>query len=56
MGEVARGKTRRTGTCHTAEEKTLLVQLCEKLRIAPAEASALLTAAESRAKRFLDVL
>ena len=38
------------------EEKTLLAQLCEKLRIPPAEASSLLTAAESRAKRFLDLL
>jgi tellurite resistance protein len=38
------------------EEKTLLTQLCEKLRIPPAEASSLLGAAESRAKRFLDLL
>ena len=40
----------------SAEEKTLLAQLCERLRIAPAEASSLLTAAEGRAKRFLDLL
>jgi tellurite resistance protein len=38
------------------EEKTLLAQLCEKLRIPPAEATSLLSAAESRAKRFLDLL
>src|SRR6185503_5266556 len=38
------------------EEKTLLAQLCEKLRIPPNEATSLLTAAESRAKRFLDLL
>jgi tellurite resistance protein len=40
----------------SAEEKTLLAQLCEKLRIPPAEATSLLSAAESRAKRFLDLL
>ena len=40
----------------SAEEKTLLTQLCEKLRIPPNEAASLLTAAESRAKRFLDLL
>ena len=38
------------------EEKTLLAQLCEKLRIPPAEATSLLFAAENRAKRFLDLL
>jgi tellurite resistance protein len=38
------------------EEKTLLTQLCERLRIAPAEASTLVSAAEARAKRFLDLL
>jgi len=40
----------------SSEEKTLLGQLCEKLRIPPAEATTLLSAAESRAKRFLDLL
>ncbi|HMI83209.1 MAG TPA: hypothetical protein VK550_03895 [Polyangiaceae bacterium] len=38
------------------EEKTLLAQLCEKLRIPSNEATSLLSAAESRAKRFLDLL
>jgi tellurite resistance protein len=38
------------------EEKTLLTQLCEKLRIPANEATSLLTAAETRAKRFLDRL
>ena len=40
----------------SAEEKALLTQLCEKLRIPANEASTLLSAAESRAKRFLDLL
>ena len=38
------------------EEKKLLTQLCEKLRIPTNEATSLLSAAESRAKRFLDLL
>jgi tellurite resistance protein len=38
------------------EEKTLLGQLCEKLRIPANEATSLLSAAEGRAKRFLDLL
>jgi tellurite resistance protein len=38
------------------EEKTLLAELCEKLRIPANEATSLLSAAESRAKRFLDLL
>jgi tellurite resistance protein len=38
------------------EEKNLLAQLCEKLRIPANEATSLLSAAESRAKRFLDLL
>jgi tellurite resistance protein len=38
------------------EEKALLGQLCEKLRIPTNEATSLLTAAETRAKRFLDRL
>lgn len=38
------------------EEKTLLTQLCEKLRIPPGEAAGLLSAAENRAKRFLDLI
>jgi tellurite resistance protein len=38
------------------EEKNLLAELCEKLRIPPEEAGTLLTAAEGRAKRFLDLL
>jgi tellurite resistance protein len=38
------------------EEKTLLVELCDKLRIPSAEANNLLGAAEGRAKRFLDLL
>ena len=40
----------------SAEEKALLDQLCEKLRIPAAEAKNLLGAAEGRAKRFLDLL
>jgi tellurite resistance protein len=40
----------------SAEEKTLLAQLCEKLRIPANEATSLLSAAENRAKRFLDLL
>jgi tellurite resistance protein len=40
----------------SSEEKTLLAQLCEKLRIPANEATSLLSAAESRAKRFLDLL
>ncbi|HMJ56768.1 MAG TPA: DUF533 domain-containing protein [Polyangiaceae bacterium] len=40
----------------SAEEKTLLSHLCEKLRIPPAEATSLLSSAENRAKRFLDLL
>jgi tellurite resistance protein len=39
----------------SAEEKALLTQLCEKLRIPVNEATTLLTAAEGRAKRFLDL-
>jgi tellurite resistance protein len=38
------------------EEKTLLTELCEKLRIPANEATSLLTSAETRAKRFLDRL
>ena len=38
------------------EEKTLLSELCEKLRIPANEATSLLSAAEGRAKRFLDLL
>jgi tellurite resistance protein len=38
------------------EEKALLFELCEKLRIPAAEANSLLAAAEGRAKRFLDLL
>ena len=38
------------------DEKTLLGQLCEKLRIPSNEATSLLSAAENRAKRFLDLL
>ena len=40
----------------TAEEKKLLTDLCEKLRIPADEADGLLGAAEGRAKRFLDLL
>jgi tellurite resistance protein len=40
----------------TAEEKALLSQLCERLRIPADEATSLLGAAEGRAKRFLDLL
>src|SRR3954465_13237614 len=39
-----------------AEEKALLLELCEKLRIPADEAITLLGAAEGRAKRFLDLL
>lgn len=39
-----------------AEEKKLLLSLCEKLRIPAEEATSLLGAAEGRAKRFLDLL
>ena len=39
-----------------AEEKTMLIALCEKLRIAQDEATGLLAAAEGRAKKFLDLL
>jgi len=39
-----------------AEEKALLTELCDKLRIPKDEASSLLGAAEGRAKRFLDLL
>jgi tellurite resistance protein len=38
------------------EEKSLLGELCEKLRIPADEAKGLLGAAEGRAKRFLDLL
>jgi tellurite resistance protein len=38
------------------QEKTLLGELCEKLRIPPEEVDSLLAAAEGRAKKFLDVL
>jgi tellurite resistance protein len=38
------------------EEKTLLAELCEKLRIPSNEATLLLAGAENRAKRFLDRL
>jgi tellurite resistance protein len=38
------------------EEKTLLGELCDKLRIPADEAKSLLGAAEGRAKRFLDLL
>jgi tellurite resistance protein len=38
------------------EEKTLLTELCDKLRIPADEAKGLLGAAEGRAKRFLDLL
>src|SRR5689334_8103398 len=38
------------------EEKKLLAELCEKLRIPSNEAVSLLSSAESRAKRFLDLL
>jgi tellurite resistance protein len=38
------------------EEKKLLLELCDKLRIPAAEATSLLGAAEGRAKRFLDLL
>ena len=38
------------------EEKAMLDQLCDKLRIPDEEAKALLGAAEGRAKRFLDLL
>jgi tellurite resistance protein len=38
------------------EEKALLSELCEKLRIPADEAKSLLAAAEGRAKRFLDLL
>jgi tellurite resistance protein len=40
----------------SAEEKSLLDELCEKLRIPADEAKGLLGAAEGRAKRFLDLL
>jgi len=40
----------------SAEEKAMLAELCEKLRIPPEEAKSLLGAAEGRAKRFLDLL
>jgi tellurite resistance protein len=39
-----------------AKEKALLGELCRKLRIAEDEASTLLAAAESRAKRLLNLL
>jgi prepilin-type processing-associated H-X9-DG protein len=39
-----------------AEEKSLITDLCDKLRIPPDEAKSLLGAAEGRAKRFLDLL
>lgn len=38
------------------EEKKLLGELCEKLRIPAEEVSSLMAAAEGRAKKFLDVL
>jgi tellurite resistance protein len=38
------------------EERTLLEQLCVRLRISAEEAPALIAAAEGRAKRFLDLL
>ena len=38
------------------EEKTMLTELCDKLRIPAEEAKSLLAAAEGRAKRFLDLL
>jgi tellurite resistance protein len=40
----------------TPEEKKLLSELCQKLRIPADEATGLLGAAEGRAKRFLDLL
>jgi tellurite resistance protein len=38
------------------EEKEFLTSLCDKLRIPSAEAQPLLAAAESRAKRFMNLL
>jgi tellurite resistance protein len=38
------------------EEKAMLTDLCDKLRIPADEAKSLLGAAEGRAKRFLDLL
>jgi tellurite resistance protein len=38
------------------EEKALLAELCDKLRIPADEAKGLLGAAEGRAKRFMDLL
>jgi tellurite resistance protein len=38
------------------EEKALLTELCDKLRIPADEAKSLLGSAEGRAKRFLDLL
>jgi tellurite resistance protein len=38
------------------QEKKLLGELCEKLRIPAEEVDSLLSAAEGRAKKFLDVL
>ena len=38
------------------EEKALIEELCDKLRIPADEAKSLLGAAEGRAKRFLDLL
>jgi tellurite resistance protein len=38
------------------EERSLLAELCERLRIPAEEATGLLQAAEGRAKRFLDLL
>lgn len=40
----------------TPQEKALLSELCQKLRIPAEEASRLLAAAEARARRFLDRL
>jgi tellurite resistance protein len=40
----------------SAEEKSMLTELCDKLRIPADEAKSLLAAAEGRAKRFLDLL
>jgi tellurite resistance protein len=40
----------------TPDEKKLLGELCEKLRIPTNEANPLLTSAETRAKRFLNLL
>ena len=41
---------------HGDAERRLLAALCERLRIAPEEASTIVAAAEGRAKRFLDLL